>query len=111
MDTTPLSQKHCVPCEGGTKPLSPDEYGAILRTLSGWTDVDKAKIEKTFKFKDFKKALDFVNKVGEIAETEQHHPNIYLFGFNKVKITLTTHAIKGLSENDFILASKIEETQ
>jgi 4a-hydroxytetrahydrobiopterin dehydratase len=108
---TPLAQKHCVPCEGGTKPLTPDEYGAILRTLKGWEDIKNIKIEKTYKFKDFKKALAFVNKVGEIAETEQHHPNIYLFGWNKVKITLTTHAIKGLSENDFIMASKIDEIE
>lgn len=106
---TSLSKRHCVPCEGGAKPLTPDEYGAFLRTLSGWADVDETKIEKTFKFKDFKEALEFVNKVGEIAEEEQHHPNIYLFGWNKVKITLTTHAINGLSENDFILAAKIEE--
>lgn len=90
-------------------PLTPDEYGAFLRTLSGWNDLDQVKIEKTYKFKDFKDALVFVNKVGEIAETEQHHPNINLFGWNKVKITLTTHTIKGLSENDFIVAAKIEE--
>lgn len=89
--------------------MAPDEYGAFLRTLSGWNDLDQVKIEKTYKFKDFKDALVFVNKVGEIAETEQHHPNINLFGWNKVKITLTTHAIKGLSENDFIVAAKIEE--
>ena len=63
---------------------------------------------KEFKFKDFKEALNFVNKVGEKAEQENHHPNIYLYGWNKVRITLTTHAIKGLSINDFILASKID---
>lgn len=109
MTDIPLSRKHCVPCEGGTKPLSPDNYGAFLRTLSGWNDTDPNKIEKIFKFKNFKEALVFVNKVGEIAETEQHHPDINLFNWNKVKLTLTTHAIKGLSENDFILAAKIEE--
>lgn len=106
---TPLSQKHCVPCEGGTKPLSPDEYGSFFRTLSDWEDLENTKIQKTYKFSNFKEALTFVNKVGEIAEEEQHHPNIYLFGWNKVRITLTTHAIKGLSENDFIMASKIDE--
>ena len=109
MTGSPLSSKHCVPCEGGTKPLSPDDYGAFLRTLSGWNDTDQNKIEKIFKFKNFKEALVFINKVGEIAETEQHHPDINLFSWNKVKLTLTTHAIKGLSENDFILAAKIEE--
>lgn len=106
---TPLSQKHCVPCEGGTKPLTSDEYGAFLRTLPGWEDVDQVKIQKVYKFKDFNEALAFVNKVGAISEEEQHHPNISLFGWNKVKITLTTHAIKGLSENDFIMASKIDD--
>lgn len=106
---TLLSQKSCVPCEGGTKPLTPDEYGAFLRSLSDWNDIDSIKIEKKFTFANFTNALSFVNKVGEIAEQEQHHPNIYLYGWNKVKITLTTHAIKGLSENDFIMAAKIDE--
>ena len=104
-----LKDKKCVPCEGGVKPLTPDEYGSYLRTaLSGWNDVDQKQIEKEYKFKDFRQALDFVNKVGEIAESEGHHPDIYLHGWNKVKLTLTTHAIGGLSENDFILASKID---
>jgi 4a-hydroxytetrahydrobiopterin dehydratase len=105
-----LTKKKCVPCEGGVKPLTPDEYGAYLRTtLSGWTDVNTVKIEKDYKFKDFKEALAFVNKVGQIAESEGHHPDISLHDWNKVKLTLTTHAIKGLSENDFILASKIDQ--
>ncbi len=104
-----LKHKKCVPCEGGVKPLTPDEYGAYLRTeLDGWVDVNKKKIEKEYKFKNFKEALAFVNKVGELAESEGHHPDIYLFSWNKVKLTLSTHAIGGLSENDFILASKID---
>lgn len=104
-----LTKKHCKPCEGGVKPLTPDEYGAYLRTeLSGWTDVDEKKITKEYKFKNFKEALAFVNKVGEIAESEGHHPDINLHGWNKVTVTLSTHAIGGLSENDFILASKID---
>lgn len=125
--TTDLKQKKCVPCEGGTKPLTPDEYGAYLRTeLSGWVDVDDPsapfgsaqgegsgqgkKIEKEYKFKNFKEALSFVNKVGDLAESEGHHPDINLHNWNKVKLTLSTHAIGGLSENDFILASKIDNT-
>lgn len=107
--TSQLSRKHCVPCEGGISPLHPDEYGAFLRTLNGWDDINQNKIEKIFRFKDFKEALAFINSVGEIAETEQHHPDIYLFNWNKVKITLSTHALNGLSENDFILAAKIDE--
>jgi 4a-hydroxytetrahydrobiopterin dehydratase len=104
-----LKNKKCVPCEGGVKPLTPDEYGAFLRSeLTGWVDVKQKKIEKEYKFKNFKEALDFINKVGELAESEGHHPDIYLHGWNKVKLTLSTHAIDGLSENDFILASKID---
>jgi 4a-hydroxytetrahydrobiopterin dehydratase len=104
-----LKSKKCVPCEGGVKPLTPDEYGAYLRSeLKGWGDVDQKKIEKDYKFKNFKEALGFVDKVGALAESEGHHPDIFLHGWNKVKITLSTHAIGGLSENDFILASKID---
>lgn len=104
-----LKNKKCVPCEGGVKPLTPDEYGSYLRTaLTGWSDVDEKQIEKEYKFKDFQQALDFVNKVGKIAESEGHHPDINLHGWNKVKLTLSTHAIGGLSENDFIMASKID---
>lgn len=104
-----LKHKKCVPCEGGVKPLTPEEYGAYLRSeLSGWADLDQKKIEKDYKFKDFKEALGFVNKIGELAESEGHHPDIYLHGWNKVRLTLSTHAIGGLSENDFILASKID---
>jgi 4a-hydroxytetrahydrobiopterin dehydratase len=104
-----LKSKKCVPCEGGVKPLTPDEYGAYLRSeLKGWGDVGQKKIEKDYKFKNFKEALGFVDKVGALAESEGHHPDIFLHGWNKVKITLSTHAIGGLSENDFILASKID---
>jgi 4a-hydroxytetrahydrobiopterin dehydratase len=104
-----LKQKKCVPCEGGVAPLTPDEYAAFLRNeLKDWIAVDEKKIEKDYKFKTFKEALDFVNKVGALAESEGHHPDIYLHDWNKVKLTLSTHAIGGLSENDFILASKID---
>lgn len=105
-----LKQKKCKPCEGGVKPLTPDEYSSFLhKELKGWTVVEEKKLEKKFVFKSFKEALAFVNKVGGLAEEEGHHPNIYLYGWNKVKISLTTHAIGGLSENDFIIASKIDQ--
>lgn len=103
-----LHNKKCVPCEGGTKPFDKKETDKYLTIVRGWSTDDYLKIIKHFKFKDFKEALSFVNKVGEIAEAENHHPNIYLYGWNKVRITLTTHAIGGLSINDFILASKID---
>lgn len=104
-----LKHKKCVPCEGGVKPLTPEEYGAFLRNeIHGWHDVEQKKIEKEFKCKNFKQALDFINKIGAIAEEEGHHPDV-CFGWGYVKVTLWTHAIGGLSENDFILAAKIDE--
>lgn len=104
-----LKHKKCVPCEGGVKPLTPGEYGAFLeRELLGWRVVDEKVLEKEYKFKDFAEALGFVNRVGDLAESEGHHPDVLLHDWNKVKIMLSTHAIGGLSENDFILASKID---
>lgn len=102
-----LSQKKCVPCEGGTKPLKLNEYRVFHEQVKDWEVVDEMKLEKKFTFKDFAAALKFVNQVGAIAEQENHHPTIYLYGWNKVKITLSTHAIDGLSVNDFILAYRI----
>lgn len=90
--------------------MTPDEYGSFLRTtLAGWQDFKEKQIVKEYAFEDFKEALAFVNKVGALAEFEGHHPDIHLHGWNKVTITLTTHAIGGLSENDFIMASKIDD--
>ncbi len=103
-----LNHKYCKPCEAGIPALSPEQNSELIKEVENWILIDDKKIEKTFSFKDFKAALEFVNKVGEIAESEGHHPNIYMFSFNKVKIDLYTHNIDGLSENDFILASKID---
>lgn len=106
---TNLNDQKCVPCSTGAEPLNHIEIENYLKSLSeGWTNLEDKKIEKTFKFKDFKSALDFTNAVGEIAEEEGHHPNISL-GWGYVKITLSTHKIKGLHLNDFILASKIDK--
>ena len=104
-----FTKQRCVPCEGGEKPFDKNETDKYLSMVKEWSVEEGKKIKKEFKFKDFKEALNFVNKVGDIAESENHHPNIYLYGWNKVRITLTTHAIKGLSINDFILASKIDK--
>ncbi|PIT88896.1 MAG: 4a-hydroxytetrahydrobiopterin dehydratase [Candidatus Levybacteria bacterium CG10_big_fil_rev_8_21_14_0_10_36_7] len=102
-----LNQK-CVPCEGGTEPMDEGEVKTHLSYLkTSWEVEDGKQIEKKFEFKDFKEAMEFVNKVADIAENEGHHPDIKI-SYNKVKIELSTHAIKGLSPNDFIVARKIE---
>ncbi len=102
-----LTQKHCVPCEGGVPMLMPEEVGEYLKQVPGWTrDLTSTKISRTFRFKDFVEAMKFVNKVAELAEEEGHHPNL-LINYSRVTLTLWTHAIGGLSENDFILAAKI----
>ena len=106
-----LTKKKCVPCEGGIPPLEGEEIEKLLSQITGWglEEVDGHKqIAKEFEFKNFVKALEFVNKVGEIAETEGHHPNIGI-NYSKVKLSNYTHAIGGLHENDFILAAKIDE--
>ncbi len=102
-----LTKKHCVPCEGGTLPITKEYAAEYLERVPGWSSPDNLKIVKEFKFKDFKEAMAFINKVAEIAEAEGHHPDIYIF-YNKVRLELSTHAIHGLSENDFILAAKID---
>jgi 4a-hydroxytetrahydrobiopterin dehydratase len=102
-----LRQKHCVPCEGGMPPLTKEQIAEYVPQAPDWkvADDDK-KIIKEFKFKDFKATVAFVNKVADIAESEGHHPDIYIF-YNLVRFELSTHAVGGLSENDFILAAKI----
>ena len=106
---TDLLSKQCIPCSIGAPTLNEEEIKELLPSLKeGWNVIDNKRIEKSYKFKNFKEALDFVNKVGELAEKEGHHPNIYL-SWGKVDITLFTHKIDGLHENDFILAAKIDE--
>lgn len=103
-----LRRKKCVPCEGTEDPMPESEVKHYLAVVEGWSTSDFKKIEKDFAFKNFKQALEFVNKVADIAEEEGHHPDIFLHNWRKVKIAFTTHAIKGLSLNDFILASKTD---
>ena len=104
-----LAKKKCVPCEGGVKPYSPEEAQKLLKELKeGWMLIDDAHLlVKEFRFKDFKEAVAFANKVADIAEAEQHHPDLSI-AWGRVGVELTTHAIEGLSENDFILAAKID---
>lgn len=109
-DHVDLKKKHCVPCEGGEPPLTKVEEDRYMKDIDGW-DLDREGIhnlERKLKFKDFKKAMDFINEIAEIAESEGHHPDISI-SWNEVGLELTTHAINGLSENDFIMASKINE--
>ena len=101
-----LTKKHCIPCEGGMPPLDPERVPNYLKYAPGWASPDGKHIVREFKFKDFKDAMVFVDKVAGIAESEGHHPDIYIF-YNLVRFELSTHAVGGLSENDFILASKI----
>lgn len=107
--TCDLSKKNCIPCKGDTPPLKGTLLENFHKQLSAnWTIVKEHHLEKEFSFKNFKEALAFTNKVAEIAELEGHHPDIYL-SYGKVKIELWTHKIKGLSENDFILAYKLDQ--
>ena len=107
-----LLDKKCVPCEGGVIPFDISEIHKYQKKVDGWSLIKNQEeiffLEKEFKFKDFLESQNFVNQVGKISEEEGHHPEI-LFGWGYAKINITTHAIKGLSENDFILAAKIDK--
>ena len=109
---TDLVDKKCIPCEGGVIPFDISEIHKYQKKVDGWSlKKDEEKnffLEKEFKFKNFVESQNFINKVGTVSETEGHHPDI-LFGWGYAKIKITTHAIKGLSENDFILAAKIDK--
>ncbi|MDP9249639.1 MAG: 4a-hydroxytetrahydrobiopterin dehydratase [bacterium] len=103
-----LLKKKCVPCEGGALPLDKAEAKKYMDMVPGWElSEDGKNITKNYKFQDFIGTINFVNKISEIAESEGHHPDIDI-RYNKVKLILSTHAIGGLSENDFILAAKID---
>jgi 4a-hydroxytetrahydrobiopterin dehydratase len=105
-----LARKKCVPCEGGVPRLSREEAGRLVADLSGWgVSGDGLSIRKEWTLRNFMAAMDFFNKVASLAEDEGHHPDLHLTGYRKAAIELTTHAINGLSENDFILAAKIDQ--
>lgn len=109
MSADDLSHKKCVPCEQWMPPLKGDAVKPYLTKLTlEWEVVDDMKIKHMFTFKDFKEAMRFVNGVADIANVENHHPDIFI-SYSKVKIILWTHFIKGLHENDFIMARKIEK--
>ena len=107
-----LLNKKCVPCEGGVTPFDISEIHKYQKKINGWNVIKNEKnvyfLEKKFNFKNFLESQKFVNLVGKISEDEGHHPDI-IFGWGYAKVNITTHAIEGLSENDFILAAKIDK--
>lgn len=104
-----LTQKTCVPCRGGVPPLEPSAAGELLASTPGWELLDDAtKIRRDFKLADFAATLEFVNRVGALAESEGHHPDI-TFGWGYCSVLFYTHKIKGLHQNDFIMAAKVNE--
>lgn len=104
-----LTQKRCVPCEGGVAPYTPDQAREQLAQLAGWSlSPDGLRIRKSWVMKNFMAAIDFFRQVADLAESEGHHPDLHLERYRHVTVELWTHAIGGLSENDFILAAKID---
>ena len=102
-----LASRQCVPCRGGVPPMEADEIGKLLKQVDGWAAVEDHHLKKIYQFKNFREALDFVNRVGSLAEEQGHHPDI-CFGWGKVEISIWTHKINGLTESDFVLAAKID---
>jgi len=106
------TEKKCKPCERGVHPMSLDEAQKAIIDLEGWKLESNGKqISKSYVMKNFIAAVEFINRIAEVAELEDHHPDIHLYGYRNLNIELSTHAIGGLSENDFILGSKIERLQ
>jgi 4a-hydroxytetrahydrobiopterin dehydratase len=104
-----LAKKECIPCKGGIPPLKGEMLQKLHRQLSGgWQLVNEHHLEKEFKFKNFREALAFTNKAGELAEAQNHHPDLYL-AWGKVKVSIWTHKIDGLTESDFIFAAKTDQ--
>ena len=104
-----LAEKQCVPCQGGVPPLQGPELSRLTDQLQpGWRVAEGHHLEKEFKFRDFREALSFTNRVGELAEAQNHHPDIYLT-WGMVRLTIWTHKINGLTESDFVLAAKTDQ--
>jgi 4a-hydroxytetrahydrobiopterin dehydratase len=107
-EPTALAKKHCIPCEGGVPRITGNRVNELLAQLDGWRAYEEHHLGKVFVFPDFKSALAFVDTVGDLAEAEGHHPDIHL-SWGRVELELWTHAIGGLSENDFVLAARIDQ--
>jgi 4a-hydroxytetrahydrobiopterin dehydratase len=105
-----LVRKACVPCEGGVPPLPPETAAAMLASIPGWElSADGKRIRRSWVVKNYQAGVDFFNAVAALADREGHHPDLHLEGYRNLTVELWTHAIGGLSENDFILAAKIDE--
>ena len=107
--TQPLASRKCVPCEGGIEPLPLSAAQTLLRDLRGWELVDGKLLRKMVTCKNFLDAVSLIQRIAPVAEAEDHHPDLHLTGYRKLTIELSTHAIGGLSENDFILAAKLDQ--
>ncbi len=107
---TDLTHKHCLPCEGGVPPATAEQINEYLQALPNWKrTADGKRIRREWRVKDFLTALDFFQRIGQVAEGEDHHPDLHLTGYRNVEVEIGTHAIDALSENDFILAAKIDQ--
>ena len=107
--TCELLQKKCRPCEGGVEKYSAQEATDALRALSGWRiSQDGLRLEKEWNVKNFRAGIDFINRIADVADGEGHHPELHLIGFRRVWVEIWTHAVGGLTENDYILAAKID---
>ncbi len=102
-----LASKTCIPCKGGTPPLEGEELEELRRQIPEWEVVEEHHLRRVFRFKNFREALGFVNKVGDLAEQQGHHPDIS-FGWGYAEVTVWTHKINGLTESDFIFAAKVD---
>jgi 4a-hydroxytetrahydrobiopterin dehydratase len=107
VEMSELSSRECVPCRGGVPPLGTAEIARLIAELDGWEVVEEHHLLKRYGFKDFREALAFVNRLGQLSEEQGHHPDI-CFGWGYAAVTIWTHKIDGLTESDFILAAKID---
>jgi 4a-hydroxytetrahydrobiopterin dehydratase len=103
---TELANRNCVPCRGDTPPLKGEELEGLRQQVPDWEIVEEHHLRRTFKFKNFREALGFVNRVGELAEEQGHHPDIS-YGWGYAEVTVFTHKIDGLTESDFVFAAKV----
>jgi 4a-hydroxytetrahydrobiopterin dehydratase len=102
-----LADKTCIPCKGGVPPLKGEPLAALLKQLRGWEVINEHHLSKSYSFPDFVSALAFVNQIGDLAEQQAHHPDLYL-AWGKVTVTIWTHKIDGLTESDFVFAAKVD---
>ncbi len=110
MTSQELLQKKCQPCEGIGQAMTPEQYELMLKMVPGWEVFDGNRIEKIYPTKNFVETMAFANRIADLAEAENHHPDLHLY-YRKVHVVLSTHALGGLSENDFILAAKIDRAR